>query len=62
MHDLFYTPECVLQYVPQNLIITNGDLPEYAPRYVVEYIPISYCRTMLYPRDAPRILLLACEF
>jgi hypothetical protein len=32
----------VLQYAPRNLIITNRHLLEYVPRYVLEYVPISY--------------------
>jgi hypothetical protein len=40
--DLYYTSESVLQYAPRNLIITNRHLLEYLPRYVLEYVPISY--------------------
>ena len=32
----------VLQYAPRNSIITNRHILEYLPRYVLEYVPISY--------------------
>jgi hypothetical protein len=50
--DLYYTTEYVQQYAQWNFIIANRHLLEYVPRYVFEYIPISYdkyrgtCRNM----------------